>query len=50
MAITGLRHPTSSRQVTVMNEPSTFWLTCRIKTKDNSHRLTPIGTLFCGIE
>lgn len=50
MAIPGLCHPTSSRQMTVMNDTSTFWFTRRVKTKNNSYCFTPIGTLFCGIE
>ena len=50
MAVPGLRHPTSSRQVTVIHDTSTFWFTCRVETKNNSHCFTPIGTFFCGIE
>lgn len=33
-----------------MNHTSTFWFTCRVETKNNFHRFTPIGTFFCGIE
>ncbi len=50
MTIAGLCHPASSRQVTVMNDASTFWFKCGVETKNNSHRFTPIGTLFCCIE
>ena len=50
MTIANLSHPTSSRQVSVMNDASTIWFTCSVQTKNNSHRFTPIGTLFCGIE
>ncbi len=50
MAIADLCHPTSSRQVTVMNDASTIWFTCRVQIKNNSHCFTPIGTFFCCIE
>lgn len=50
MTISGLCHPASSRQVAVMNDASTIWFTCRVETKNNSHRFTPIGTFFCCIE
>lgn len=50
MAIPCLGHPTSSRQVTVMNDTSTSWFTRRVETKNNSHCFTPIGTFFCSIE
>jgi len=50
MPIADLSHPTSSRQVIVMNDASTIWFTFRVEAENNSHRFTPIGTLFCGIE
>ncbi len=50
MAIPGLCHPASSRQVAVMNDASTFCFTLRIEAKNNSHCFAPIGTFFCGIE
>lgn len=50
MTIANLSHPTSSRQMTVMNDASTIWFACRVETKNNSHRFTPVGTLFCCIK
>ncbi len=50
MAIPGLCHPASSRQVTVMNDASTFCFTLRVEAKNNSHRFAPISALFCRIE
>jgi len=50
MTIANLGHPTSSRQVAVMNDASTIWFTFRMKAENNSHSLTPVGTFFCGIK
>lgn len=43
-------HPAGAREVSIVDDAGTFWFASRVETENDSDCLTPIGTIFFGIE